>query len=440
MESKIVKMANTENKIKIIRYFSLKDNDKVRYICFINHLGRKLDLESINIGEVSTVSDKLIIFRIKNQMQVEKIKDILEKLFTEGTSDDFITYEVDNIDKVDVVSYQVLDKKTYHFNNFFNVKSLEEKQAEEITLSLDLNILKSKKKEASASSNIEQEPKKEGNHFVTIIILILVLAAVAYGVYYYKDSLFKKDDDKTEQTIKTSDQILACAMIYNKTDFKAIKNEEIVLTFSEDKKHLNKNVITEKIKFYTELEYNEHKDLLASNPTDTVIKTDDENLILTLTRTASENTFNHIILDEESNLYDYLNDYYLKLGYSCNGNVKEVKDGTGVDSKTDIKQSLFIYNNGWRIIIEPSAITPNSKKINFKFNVRNLNDSQRNMKAIITIYDSFHQLLKTFEVNRNNIIGNSLTTMEFEMDNLNNEFLPFDIGLVGYYSLSFEAE
>ncbi|MDD2377548.1 MAG: hypothetical protein PHD10_02215 [Bacilli bacterium] len=455
MESKIVNMANTENRLKIIRYFSLKDDEKKKYICFINYSGKNLDLSTINVGMVSLIGEKTIIFKIDNEFIFNKIKEILERLFTNGTTDEIITYDVDNIERLDVVAYQTLDKTIHHFSTFFNVKSIEEQKAEEITLNLDLSILKVKKKkekpQPTTNNNVSEKPKKKkkGNGLIILLILVLVVVLIAAGVYFFRDSIFKDNkNDDIDKVIKNNENELVCAMIYNDTEANALMDDEITFVFTDNKEQISKIKSKSHIKYYTEEEYNENKGKIDFNINRfeymgiiVTADNDDAKMTLTYNVTIDENSNN---VDELGyNLdasYESINNSYLNIGYTCNDKTKELEENTGINEKTEISQPILVLSNGWRILVEPMGISETNKEFNFIFNVRHLNDSNRDLNGTITIYDSFNEPLKTFDISNKDIKGNSLSIIEVSVNNLKENKTSFDLGLIGYYDINLNNE
>ncbi len=452
MDSKIVKIAGTESKAKIIRFFSLI-NGKRKYICFINYSGKNLNLSTIHLGYISTIGEKIIVFKIETDSEWLRIKTIMENLFTTGTSEEIVTYPVDNIERIDIVDYHTFDKLITDYRTFFNVKV-----PEEINFNIDIKKpIKDKQTPTpvvpvSVESTTPTAPtRKKGSKMVIILTIILLLLAVAAAIYYFRDDLFKEtkpiNNNNNGAVIKNNnyaDNELVCTLKYNDNESNGIITEKVSYFFNDDKSTVVSVKSENKIKFTDKEEYDTSKQnaqmgLAFATMFDIEMNLDhdDKNLnyIVTMqidTAKAIESGYKM----ETSGSYDNIKNQALIIGYTCNGNNKDFEEDFGNEEIKAINDSLTIVSDGWRIVATADAIDENSIAMEFNINIRHLNDSPRDLNGVLTTYDENKNPLSETTILSKNTKGNSFFTIDLDTMIDTEELIEnFDYNNIKYYSI-----
>jgi len=453
MDSKIVKIANTENKAKIVRFFSLI-NGKRKYICFINYSGKNLNLSTIHLGYISTIGEKIIIFKIETDPEWLRIKTIMENLFTTGTSEEIVTYPVDNIERIDIVNYHTFDKSITNYSTFFNVKVPEE-------INFNIEIKKPIKEQptptpvvpVSIESTAPVAPtRKKGSKMVIILTIILLLLAIAAVIYYFKDEIFKEnkpinknnDNGSVIENIKYADNELMCTLKYNDNESNGIITEKVSYFFNDDKNAVVSVKSENKIKFTNKEEYDASKQsaqmglaLVTMFDIKMNLNPDDKNLAYTVimeidAAKALESGFKM----ETSGSYDNIKNQALIIGYTCNGNNKDFEENFGNEEIKPINDSLAIVNEGWRIVATVDEIDENSIAMEFNVNIRHLNDSPRDLNGVLTTYDENKNPLSETTILSKNAKANSFYTIDLDTMTDTEELTEnFNFNNIKYYSI-----
>ena len=449
MNSKIVKVANTENKAKIIRFFSLI-NGKRKYICFINYSGKNLNLSTIHLGYISKIGEKLIIFKIEADPEWLKIKAIMENLFTSGTSEEIVTYPVEDIERIDIVDYHTFDKNITNYSTFFDVKV-----PEEIDFNKALKIPVKKESIVVEQAIIATEStvpvgptRKKGSRLVIILFIILFLLAIAVTIYYFKDDLFNaneptKNNKSIIENTKYKDNELVCNLKYNDNESSSIITEKISYVFDDDKTSIISVKFENKIKFtdkdeYTTSKQNAQLGLAFATMFDIEmnIEPNDENLtyVVTMNINADKALASGFEMEQKGS-YDIIRNQALLIGYTCNGTSQDFQEDFGNEEIKSTNNFVNIVNDGWRIVATADEIDENSTSMEFTINIRHLNDSARNLNATLTTYDKEKNPLSSTDIDKD-IKGNSFLTLNIDTI-LDTEDITddFDFNDIKYFSI-----
>ncbi|MGE5456642.1 MAG: hypothetical protein ACM3O4_06050 [Ignavibacteriales bacterium] len=456
MDSKIVKIAGTENKAKVIRYFSLVNHDK-KYICFINYSGKGLDLSTINLGYVSIIGDKIIVFKMESDDEWLRIKPIMENLFATGSSNEIVTYPVDNIERIDIVSYHTFDKKNTDFSKFFNVKV-----PEEIEFSFELKHHNpTPTPDVTPSVVTTQGPfetttpvrpsRKKGSRMVIVLAIILLILAIAAALYYFKDEIFKtaqpvnnNTSNGINETPQFAENELVCTIKYNDNESNGIVSEKLSYVFSDDKATVASVKMESKMEFTDEEEYKTSKQsaqmglAFASMFGITMnIEPNDQKLAYTISMEMDATQITESGFEVEQNgSYDEVKEQALVIGYTCNGDSKEYNKSIGNGEIKAIDKSAIIVNDGWRIVATADNIDENSTALEFSINVRHLNDSNRSLTGTLTTYDENKKPLSKTTISSKNVKGNSYFQIDADTDFDTKELVEdFDFNNVKYFSI-----
>ena len=449
MDSKIVKVANTENKAKIIRFFSLI-NGKRKYICFINYSGKGLDLSTIHLGYISKIGEKLIIFKVEIDSEWLKIKTIMENLFATGTSEELVIYPVDDIERIDIVDYHTFDKKITDYSTFFNVKVPEEIDFNKaLKIPVKKEVIAVEQALIAVESTAPVAPsRKKGSRLVIILFFILFLLAIAATIYYFKDDLFKgnepmKNNESIIENTKYADNELVCNLEYNDNESNGIISETISYVFSDDKESIVSVKSENKIKFTDKDEYDTSKQsaqlglaFATMFDIEMNIEPSDEKLTYVVTmKINADKAIESGFQMEQKGSYNSIRKQALLIGYTCNGTIQDFQEDFGNEEIKSTNDFVNIVNDGWRIVATADEIDEDSTSMEFTINIRHLNDSPRNLNATLTTYDKEKNPLSNTNINEN-IKGNSFLSLSsdtmFDTEEITEDF---NFNNIKYFSI-----
>ncbi len=266
----------------------------------------------------------------------------------------------------------------------------------------------------------QKKPKnKKGNNGLIIIIVVLLLAVIGVGVYLVittqKENGPIKEQPNEKPNVPTT-QNLVCTMSTEDADLKISEDYKVTIEYNIE----NKKVLNEEIAQTTYLEdtasYSESKDLIqgleATLPnTDGLKKTytfDDAKQGYSLlekrdyekaTEEEKDTTWNEN--------YDDIYEYYLDLGYTCNGVTRTKANITSRNGREEIS-----YNK-WNVKFKSATIADNKRTMTVKLEVTNEDTETRKLNGKFKLYDENKENL------RNAILDDEIKAGEMKIITVN---------------------
>lgn len=269
--------------------------------------------------------------------------------------------------------------------------------------------------------NSEQQtkkPKKKKNHkfiFILLIFVLLVAAGIALAyIFLLKPESSKEEGKKPEETVPAT-QNLVCT--FDETDSETGIHESSTVTivyYVESKK-----VITEEINSSVQMknqeEYDQMKAMIQAlgstiENTDGLKLThtfDDKNMIYNLLEQRNYEKATVEEKDEEWNdTYDAINNYYLNLGYTCNGvkkptseeetpNENETLNETTLNLSSTTGNREVDYDN-WNVKFESAILSADNNTLTINLTVQNKSTDTRNLNGNLKLYDQNQQNLRNY--------------------------------------------
>lgn len=251
-------------------------------------------------------------------------------------------------------------------------------------------------------------PKKKNKKVLIFLIIFLIVVVVGFIVAYVillrpaSADNNNQSNNNNESNIAPTTQKLICSI--TKTDENVVSLEERTFVFEVD----SQNILTEQIKASYQYQgidqYNNAKETFSSQEgSNTAGKTvsylyHDEQL--NFVRTENRNYKKALDSEKDDswkNTYTEANEYYLNLGYTCNGKTKpkeEEANLTSFDGKNEVD-----YDN-WLVQYEKAVFSSDKKTLTISLKVQNQADQSRIMNGKVKLYNSEKQNVRSAILNK----------------------------------------